>query len=261
MQFTPDGHVLLSASFDRTIRAWRFPYGPEQKVLNTGKAEALSLAVSPDGSTLAAGLGDGSIQVWSFPMGVPLTGPPGHSQAVSALAISPDGRILASGSRDHNIFLWTHPEGRLIKELHGHAAQVSTLALHPESMLIASGDLDGTVCLWSYPEGRLLQRIQQKGPITGLAFLEHGDSLVTSSRDGPALLWDLRWLIFTHLAIERASLDEGRQIEAALADRSGSDVDRAWLEFSLALLRWHRRYDITVEAPSRILAGEFDIEL
>ncbi|MDD5369007.1 MAG: WD40 repeat domain-containing protein [Anaerolineaceae bacterium] len=261
MQIAQDGHVLISASFDRTLRIWRFPYGPEQKIFNVGNAEVLSMAASSDGSTLAAGLGDGSIQMWDIPSGTQLTGSSGHSEAVSALAISPDGRILVSGSRDQTIILWTYPEGRLITRLQEHNAQVSTLAFHPEALLLASGDLEGTVCLWSFPEGKLVQRSKQEGPITGMAFVQQGESLVTCSRDGPALLWDLRWLIFTRLAIEQAGLIEESRIEAALAKEFTTASVKAWLEFSLSLIRWRRRFDISVEEPQRVITGEFDIEL
>lgn len=51
-------------------------------------------------------------------------------------------------------------------------------------------------------------------------------------------------------------------VQEALQDKEISDAERGWLEFTLALMHWQRRFDIEVEeAPRRIPVGEFDIEI
>jgi hypothetical protein len=78
-------------------------------------------------------------------------------------------------------------------------------------------------------------------------------------------LWDLdevRLALLAPLPAEQATLEDLNWTQAALQDGQFAGANRAALEFIAALLRWKTRFDIVVdEAPKRITAGEFDIEI
>ena len=66
--FSPDGRVLISGSYDATIRLWDISTGEQLETLVGHTYSIASVAVSPDGSTIASGGGyDGTVLLWAFP--------------------------------------------------------------------------------------------------------------------------------------------------------------------------------------------------
>ena len=153
---SPDGRLLASGSYDRTIKLWSLPDGALLKTLNGLSPMYPSLAISPDGRLLAWGNTSSAVVLWSLPDGGVLKTLTGHSDFVLSVAFSPDGRLLASSSMDKTIKLWSLPDGALLKTLTGHTGYVESVAISLDGRLLASGSDDRTIKLWSLPDGKLL---------------------------------------------------------------------------------------------------------
>ncbi|MGW5100921.1 nSTAND1 domain-containing NTPase [Streptomyces sp. NPDC004100] len=205
--FSPDGHTLATASYDRTVRLWdttdrKHPI-PLGKPL-TGHTGWVSSAVfSPDGHTLASAGDDGTIRLWDTtdrkhptPLGAPLTG---HKGTIYLVAFSPDGRTLASAGEDHTVRLWNVADPRRPKALgalRGSTAAVRSVAFSPDGHTLASGGDDDKVRLWDVADARRPRAIHRV--LTGhtdlvhsVAFSPDGRTLASGSADDTIRLWNV----------------------------------------------------------------------
>ncbi|WP_411152059.1 AAA family ATPase [Streptomyces sp. A30] len=205
--FSPSGHTLATASYDRTVRLWDVRNPTHPKPLGkplTGHTSWVSSAVfSPDGSTLATAGDDGTVRLWDvqdplhpIPLGKPLTG---HEGTIYLLAFSPDGRTLASAGEDRTVRLWDMADPdrpKALGALTGHTAAVRAVAFSPDGRTLATGGDDDTVRLWNTADPRRPKRV---GPVltghTGLvhsvAFSPDGRTLASGSADDTVRLWDV----------------------------------------------------------------------
>ncbi|MFC9926782.1 hypothetical protein [Streptomyces sp. NPDC127190] len=205
--FSPDGHTLATASYDRTVRLWNVTDPSRPTPLGaplTGHTSWVSSAVfSPDGHTLASAGDDGTIRLWDVtdpahpsPVGRPLTG---HKGTIYLVAFSPDGHTLASVGEDSTVRLWDVADphrARQLQALHGHTAAVRSVAFSPDGRLLAAGSDDDTVLLWNTADPRHPKALPtalrgHTDIVHSVAFSPDGHTLASGSADDTIRLWDL----------------------------------------------------------------------
>jgi WD40 repeat protein len=65
-EYSPDGGVLASGSWDRTLRLWQISNGIHLHTARANTDRITSVDFSPDGTSLASGAFDGSIELWGI---------------------------------------------------------------------------------------------------------------------------------------------------------------------------------------------------
>ncbi|WP_379498493.1 hypothetical protein [Nonomuraea thailandensis] len=194
--FSPDGHLMATASDKGTVRMWNAsthqPLGPP---LTGHTAMVNGAAFSPDGTMLVTASTDQTLRLWDVTgrrtAGEPLTG---HTGVVTGVAFSPDGRLVVSAGADGTLRVW-NPATRLAvgKPLTGHDGPITAVTISPDGSTIASSGNDKTVRLWNLTTRRPIGR-----PLTGhtsltngVAFSPDGRILASTSGDKSVRLWNV----------------------------------------------------------------------
>jgi WD40 repeat protein len=111
LDFSPDGMVLATASWDNTCKLFDLRRRQEITTLRGQVLAFHSVCFSPDGRRLAAGMGDGGINIWDLETGrevLVLKGRQNLVKMVTAVRFRPSGDSLLS-SDGRTLHLWRVP--------------------------------------------------------------------------------------------------------------------------------------------------------
>lgn len=166
VKLNPIGTLLISGSFDETIKVWDFLGG---KLLRTlpGHSEVVScLDFSRDGSIIVSGSFDGLIRMWDTTSGQclkTLVVAQETNAPVSFISFTPNSRFLITGSLDSTVRIWDYrtKEGTVLKSYTGHTnikysipARVISFNVESDPSKETSGEFvlmgseDGSLWMW-----------------------------------------------------------------------------------------------------------------
>jgi Prp8 binding protein len=154
-RFSPDGAVLASASFDKSVCLWRV-HGVECENFGVLK---------------------------------------GHKNAVLDVAFCAAGASLLSVSADMAVVLWDLETGARVRRVAEHRAVINACAASGGPVaaeLLASVSDDCSAKLWDTRQRASALSVAHRYPLTAVAFANAGHSLLLSGVDGVIRMHDLR---------------------------------------------------------------------
>lgn len=214
--FSPDGQSFVSASRDRTARAWDVSTGARTEFQQGHEYMATTAIFFRDGKrVLTSDLND-STRVWDCETGTNIVSLLGTGSSDAAALCCGETRILTSGGKIDDALIrssggkltaadsgtyaaqlwdWDAKQGIVRspeRYFTGHDAEVTAVAVSPDDRIVFTGDNSGRCRLWDMGGAPLLN--DPRGHPRGLRaaiFLAKGDRLVTASSDGTIVVWDV----------------------------------------------------------------------
>jgi WD40 repeat protein len=105
--FSPDGHFILTCSWDHTLRLWSVASGELLQTFEGHSDYVLCCRFDLDGKFIVSGSRDHTLKVWDRASGALLNTLVGHAHPVVGCGLA--GASMLSGSLDGTLKLWAAP--------------------------------------------------------------------------------------------------------------------------------------------------------
>ncbi|GAB4501723.1 MAG: PQQ-binding-like beta-propeller repeat protein [Anaerolineales bacterium] len=201
--FSPDGSRLLVSSTDASL--WLWDISSRQQLMRIWGHEdwVYGAAFLNTGEIVSAGA-DRSIRIWDGQYGRPLMELRGHTDQVFGIALSPDQQWLASAGADKTVRLWdiswAGNRETFTHDLPGYSEDIDYSPDGQWMAVATTADGEGSDPSFTEPgsvalynaAGDLKTTLQgHKMAVTSVDFSPDGKSLVSTSWDKTAIVWDL----------------------------------------------------------------------
>lgn len=228
--YSPDGKLLATASFDKTLRLWDTATGKLLKTLGGPAGHqnlVLHVAFSPDGTLLASCGSDNTIKLWDVPRGTPLRVFNIEADRLLALAVSPDGNKVATAAANKQVRVWNLGDGKPLANCTGQAAEVTALAFSADGQNLMGVEASGLLRAWNAADGQtIVATPAHQGKGLGAELLPN-NQLATAGAEGQIKVWQLPFSSSRILnpphggAVTRLALTgDGARLVSASADQT-----------------------------------------
>lgn len=180
-----DDEVLITGSYDATVKVWDIKTGQEIRTL-TGHTQGIRCLQFED-SKLITGSLDNTIKIWNWRTGKEIKTLTSHTNGVIGLHMA--DKLLASGSSDNTIVV--HDFSNMKRTtLMGHTDWVNAVKIDLPSRTLFSASDDMTVKLWDLDTHRCIKtyeghvgQVQQVLPLPQAFEIDEDDFVANANND------------------------------------------------------------------------------
>ena len=250
--FSPDGTLIVTASYDGTARVWDSDTGALEFVLVGHEGEVETASFSPDSMHILTGGRDPTPRVWDAVTGKLEHALEGDTGWATSAVYSLDGTRIVTVSNGFDLRVWDAHTGRALHVLEGHKNFVKSAMFSKDGNQIVTASDDGTARVWDVNTGLAIHALEgHEGTVSSATFSPDGTLIVTASHDGAAHVWDAttgegKYVLEGHedLVWSAHFSPDGRHIVTASRDRTGRIWD-ASSGIELFALRMHEESDVS----------------
>lgn len=124
MAYSPQSNLIVSGSFDETVRLWDVAKGTCHRTIAAHSEAVTDVDFNRDGTLIASCSYDGLIRLWDVPTGLCLaTLPHPTSSPTTSIRFSPSSSHLLASSLDSTLRLWDVANGKIVKTYRPHKGE------------------------------------------------------------------------------------------------------------------------------------------
>ncbi len=194
--------ILVSGSYDHTIRFWEALSGICSKTIQYADSQVNRLCISPDKRFLAAG-GHGTVKLYDINSSSP--GPvmtfEGHTGNITAVGFHCEGKWMVTSSEDGTVKIWD-TRTPAVQRNYEHGAPVNDVVIHPNQGELVSCDAAGRVMLWDLAENKCAHQMEPEGagagaaqqqptPLRSVTVANDGSMVVAGDNRGSCFVWKM----------------------------------------------------------------------
>lgn len=224
-EFSPDGTVLATAGYDRTIRLWQVADGKLLRTIAVHNGAVFDLAFDPTGTVLASASADQTVKLWRVSDGLRLDTLNQPQGELNAVAFTPDGRHIVAAGTDKRIHLWRFVSTNgpalnpVVDSRFAHEAAITAFTLSADGRSLFTAAADRTLKRWSLPDLVERQAFEtQPDLVSALAAVPQRERLAVGRLDGSLKVYESR--VVTRVGDEVTSLQSGRSRQSLLTSAS-----------------------------------------
>jgi WD40 repeat protein len=232
-EISPDGHLLVTSSWDRTARLWDAVSGAPGPVLSAGDVVD-SASFSPQSDRVVTSTANGTVQIWDVKSGQARGGPLPHPGEVFSARFDREGRRIVTACADGKARVWDAESGKLLVAV-DHKGSVNTAELSPDGKLILTASKDRSARLWDSRTGTPAgPPMEHASEVCSARFSRDGRRVITGAKDGSVRIWSpqgsgepLTFAPLHHRAVYAAALSPDDQWAVTASEDGTARVWRA----------------------------------
>jgi WD40 repeat protein len=157
LEFSPDGHRLLSSGFNKRLPVtliWEIDRGEAPTALK-GDSAVYRAKFSPNGRRLVTTGDEDTARVWDATTGEPVAQPLKHNGKVIRAEFSPDGLYIVTASWDQSVRVWDASLGEPLTPSLWHPIAPKSASFSADGRYVVSIDGGGVARVWDLTGERL----------------------------------------------------------------------------------------------------------
>ncbi len=140
LAITPDGTLLVSGSYDKSLRVWDMNDGDCIHVMSGHSKGIGKILITPDGNRVISLAFDGTIRVWDMKSGCCQHVLTAKKQYVNTMTLSPDGKLLLTGDNDELLRVWDMETGACLRSFSGHKHDIKGIVVTQDNSFAISAE-------------------------------------------------------------------------------------------------------------------------
>eukprot|EP01137_Pigoraptor_chileana_P021498 Opistho-2@85315 len=203
--FSPDGHLLATASWSGLCKLWSVPDCRPVRTLRGHNERVGAIVFHPQAGTtqhsasllnMLSCAADGTVCMWDLQGDTPIArlDPAIHGhQRVARVAFHPTGRLFGTACYDKTWRLFDAETRQELLVQEGHSRAVHAIAFQGDGSLVATGGLDAVGRLWDLRTGKCIMLLAgHVKSVFAVDFAPDAYRIATGSEDHTVRIWDVR---------------------------------------------------------------------